>query len=431
MLGPDASFVQEGAKYIPLSRKLANRLVDGFKDKEEYKSVDLRDLPQAAMYHCIEEGVQRVLLKETASEFFDRKCKKLCPNDLYLNLAELPFYFIVTSTPDKMIIEALKEKNKQPIVESYNFTGRAGTDVPIERASAKSPLVYYLYGISDEPDSLVLTEEDLLDYIVSVISDNPPIPDKVLNELRKDNRSLLFLGFGLKHWYLRIILHVLRGKSKEKFSIAFEDLVPKSTKELERTVLFYRKSDYNIKICDDSICSFVEKLKDKMQRGMPPIPLDPAPRRGLPSVFICHAHENADAAENMFNALKSENLNPWLDKEVLKGGDSWPRVLEDRIAQCDYFVVLLSEALTEHATIGMRYVNKEIVLALERQKEISPFSKIRFMIPVKIEKSDSIAEIPEIQSIDFSDYANYDKLIQTIKDDYDRRYKRKEQLNMR
>jgi hypothetical protein len=391
------------------------------------------------MYHCIEENVQKVILNEKASEYFDKECKENIPSELYLNLADLPFYFIVTSTPDKMIVEALKKKNKTPIIARYNFAGTSSSMVQIERASDKTPLIFYLYGVSDEPESLVLTEEDLLDYIVSVVSDNPPIPDGILKELRKEQKSFLFLGFGLKHWYLRILLHVLRGKNKESYSIAFENLVPTVTEELEKTVLFYRKSDYNIKICSDDICKFVEELKMRFETSDKPGKADEKTEEKYlvegkveaPSVFICHASEDTDFAKRVSKALKDSGLNPWLDKEILAGGDNWNLVLKEKINQCQYFVVLLSEALINKTTADMKYVNKEITLALERQKEIPPFSRLRFIIPVKIEKSDLIEEIPEIQSIDLSDKDNFDQIVQTINEDYQRRFKRKKQLSKR
>ncbi|HAO20607.1 MAG TPA: hypothetical protein DCQ37_09125, partial [Desulfobacteraceae bacterium] len=66
------------------------------------------------------------------------------------------------------------------------------------------------------PESLVMTENDLLDFLVSVISKAPGLPASITSELNSTDKNFLFLGFGFKHWYLRILLHVLAGNSHKK-----------------------------------------------------------------------------------------------------------------------------------------------------------------------------------------------------------------------
>ena len=70
---------------------------------------------------------------------------------------------------------------------------------------------------------LVLTETDLIDYLVNIVSGNPKVPDRVRCILNNPRSSFLFLGFGFHNWYLRVLLQVLSVYGHNDKPIAFED----------------------------------------------------------------------------------------------------------------------------------------------------------------------------------------------------------------
>ncbi len=285
------------------------------------------------------------------------------------------------------------------------------------------PMIFYLYGNVKDEESLVLTENDLLDFLVSIVSKDT-LPDRLINELKEPDKSFLFIGFGFKHWYLRIILHILEVKKKGNPSFALEDFTPHSVDEFKSTVLFYREGPYKIRFFEERFDKFAKELrswyeKDEKSEGSADAAAKAIPyqREERPKVFICHASENKSFAASLYEKLEAAGLEPWLDKENLCGGDRWDEVIKQAInKEIDYFLVLQSKALENK---GEGYVHKEIHEALERQKRF-PFG-IRFIIPLRFEDCGLLQELEHLQTIDLDTEEKTADLIRIIKRDYEKR----------
>ena len=203
LLGPDAALEatgpgephgEAGEEFRPSSVILANQLAnelarDNHEDLKQW-NLDPNDLPQVAQYYVLVHN--RLQLEPKIMAFFD--VRKKLTSRLHRNLARLPFYLVISSTCDNMMANALRELPdplaKEPRLDYYNFQrprphlGEMGT--------AKSPLIYHLFGCPENPDSLVITESDLLDLLVKVASGNVPLPEKILTELISEDNCLLF-----------------------------------------------------------------------------------------------------------------------------------------------------------------------------------------------------------------------------------------------
>jgi len=210
MLGPDASVEEIDGNFRTLNEILANELAQ--KIRPEFREhVNPFRLTEVSQYYQTEHG--RNALEFFVDGFYRKR--QMAVNSIHRNLAALPFDFILTAGQDKMFANALKEKDKVPKISVYNFKGRRSDNEPAT-GTEQNPLLFYLYGTADESESLVMTENDLLDFLVSVISKAPGLPLGISSELNSDDKNFLFLGFGFKHWYLRILLHVLAGNSHKK-----------------------------------------------------------------------------------------------------------------------------------------------------------------------------------------------------------------------
>ena len=415
MLGPEVAVEQINNQYRPCTEILANELAEKIGSRVKSWNIDPGNLTQVAHWYCMETG--RTDLEYRVSSFYDQR--RNLTNDLYSDLAALPFPLIITSTPDTILYEALKKENKSPLVERYNFRGRNPDIVP--KGTSEHPLLFYLYGTIDEPESLVLTENDLLDFLMAVVLKNPPLPNNIMSELRNKNNSLLFLGFGFKNWYLRILLRVLQGRDKASRSFALEQSIPGCEEDYESSILFYRKSEFKIQIHHQKIYHFVKELKDRFEKRAPMTAKTTAANNvqlpNAPTVFICHASEDKNYAANLYEQFEAAGFRPWLDKENLRGGDNWDQQIERTIKkEVDYFIVLQSQALAQKE-IG--YVNKEIRIALDHQMKFR--QGLRFIIPVSIGDSPVIDELDALQAIDLSGGNNITELIRTIKRDQQRR----------
>ncbi|MBN2392956.1 MAG: SIR2 family protein [Anaerolineae bacterium] len=131
-------------------------------------------------------------------------------------LANLPLPIFVTTTPYMFIEEALRHAGKKPETEFCRW--HPGLDSAASvftsgdyQPNDKRPLVYHLYGLDQYEDSLVLTEDDYLDFLIAVSQsrgkDIDPLHDVVKGALQ--SKALLLLGFSLVSWSFRVLYRVL------------------------------------------------------------------------------------------------------------------------------------------------------------------------------------------------------------------------------
>jgi hypothetical protein len=101
MLGPDTAVETVDRQPRLLTEILANQLVQEI-NSETRKRINSDDLAQVSQYYAMEKG--RKKLELNVSSFYKKK-KDLC-SDFHRNLAALPFYFTITTTPDTMFFNA-------------------------------------------------------------------------------------------------------------------------------------------------------------------------------------------------------------------------------------------------------------------------------------------------------------------------------------
>ncbi len=95
-------------------------------------------------------------------------------------------------------------------------------------------------------------------------------------------------------------------------------------------------------------------------------------------IFLSYAKEDKDVAKKLYNDLRREGLELWIDTENLLPGQDWKIMISQAIKNSQYFLALLSSCSVSKTG----FVQKELKLALELLDEMSPY-KI-FIIPVRI-----------------------------------------------
>lgn len=148
-------------------------------------------------------------------------------------LARLDIPIYLTTSYHHFMEAALKVVGKIPRTEVYCWRYELEDNIPPEfvtdpdfEPDTQTPLVYHLHGIDDYPDSLVLTEDDYLAFLVNVTQDfgTHVIPNSVRNAL--SSSLLLLLGYDLHAWDLRVLLQgLIKGKPLRPRSFAIQ-LIP-------------------------------------------------------------------------------------------------------------------------------------------------------------------------------------------------------------
>ncbi len=132
-------------------------------------------------------------------------------------LAELPFATYLTTNYDSFLSAALQWVGKRPRRESCIWrTALDDRMVPDDEYAQlegipEEPLVFHLYGDDREPSSLVLTEDDYLDFLGAIAADfDLCIPEKLRAALSES--MLLFLGYQVRDLDCRLLFRGLLGR---------------------------------------------------------------------------------------------------------------------------------------------------------------------------------------------------------------------------
>jgi len=417
-LGPELSIeAPDGPPQVP-EQSLASRLLRGLDDEGlagfDPQRSDLAWIAQRFVTREDEVGLE-MQLGQWHGEWLDRA------STLHDDLAALPFRLIVTGGLDSLMESALRRAGKTPAVERYHYRGRNEELLP--EATAASPVLFHLYGRVTEPASVVLTELQLLDFLARLIARDPPLPND-LNAALTHGRLFLFLGFGLKQWYLRILFHVLKVLRPDSRGFAIEALEASAAGENARrdpAVFFYR-DNFKMDLIRIDPLEFVKELRARYVASGGPAraesvraagdaPAPATPPSGGATVFICHASEDKETASRVHDALKRARLEPWLDQEALRGGDRWDDMIESTIEKVDYFVVLNSKALAAKSRESS-YVNKEIKRALEAD-DMRLVG--RFIVPASIDDTPLLEPLAKFHAVDLRKADGLSDLVRAIK----------------
>jgi hypothetical protein len=140
-------------------------------------------------------------------------------NDLetYKVLAQIPSRVFITANTDELLETALREAGKEPTTmvcpwrefsestDPSTYTGDDDFDPTPEQ-----PLVYHLFGLLSQPESLVLTEDDTFEFLIGITRHMKSIPSQVGRALA--DSALLFLGFQAEEWSFRVVMQSLLAK---------------------------------------------------------------------------------------------------------------------------------------------------------------------------------------------------------------------------
>ena len=127
------------------------------------------------------------------------------PQDPFRALAELPLPIYMTANQDGLLEAALRAAGREPRVFlcPWNEFIEQRLNEYNEEATPENPMVFHLFGSWDEPDSIVLTEDNYFDFLIGVTRNKDIIPEQV--RLALSDSSLLFLGFQTESWDFRVL----------------------------------------------------------------------------------------------------------------------------------------------------------------------------------------------------------------------------------
>jgi hypothetical protein len=212
-------FLGAGASWpvLPLGGDIAARWAASC----DYPLEDAHDLARVAQYLAIDhdamypkERIQAELAELGPPDF-------TAPTDPHALLADLPLPLYITTNYDDFMIKALRDRGRDPVQEickwngAYNVKQHAAFlgDDPTHRPTVANPVVFHLHGRFGIPESMVLTEDDYLDFLIALSERRDELmPHQILGAL--SSTSLIFVGYSLADWDFRVLHRglVVRGE---------------------------------------------------------------------------------------------------------------------------------------------------------------------------------------------------------------------------
>jgi hypothetical protein len=295
------------------------------------------------------------------------------------------FTLYVTTTFDDLLKTALDRARHggRPRTRSFAYSPEDVQDLPSPMSGLDGPAVYHLLGRVSAISDYVVTEEDTLEWVHSLQSENRR-PTLLLDDLR--SHSLLLIGSGYSDWLMRFFLRI---GNRERLLLArskSDILVDAKARDDTSLAGFLRYFGGQTRVFTGNAAEFVDELAARwdearpVDRPGPATPSEAAPPRtpGEHPIFISYASEDRDAAMALHDALRAANLPVWLDRGGgLQGGVDYEREIEARIRGASLFAPLLSRNVL---TPGRRFFRLEWNEALDEAKRAA--ANQAFIVPI-------------------------------------------------
>jgi hypothetical protein len=217
--------------FLPLGKEIAKKLAEKF----DYPLGDREDLVKVSQYVALQYDALY------PKDFIIKQFGEAAPPDFKSSdephglLADLPLPVYMTTNYDDFMVKALKHRYRDPKRElcRWNALIKHQPSIfdsqPDFKPTPANPIVFHLHGHNELPESIVLTEDDYLEFLANIARDQNLLPSRIQTALA--GSSLLFIGYNLTDWDFRVLFQGLRPSLKF-MSVAV--LVPPGDSEQSR-----------------------------------------------------------------------------------------------------------------------------------------------------------------------------------------------------
>jgi SIR2-like domain len=184
-----------------LSRELARTCELG----ERYPDEDLGNLQRVALFYEIERSRHQLVEAVRNAVQVGKR-----PSPMLRALAALDFSLIITTNYDQLFENALAAAGKQPRVAVYTPELEPTTDY--RDPTPQSPVVFKIHGDIARPETIVVTDEDYIQFVLRMSNKDPYDPIPLTLKYHLTGWTTLFVGYSLLDYNLRLLFKTLRWK---------------------------------------------------------------------------------------------------------------------------------------------------------------------------------------------------------------------------
>lgn len=259
---------------------------------------------------------------------------QLKPNDLAGKIAEIPFHLIISVSPDTILPGVFQEKGFDCFFDYY---WREQNPLEPDEPTVECPLIYNLAGSMENPNSLILTYDDLFGFMDSIFGKHE-LPKNIRNAL-KNAESVIFVGFQFQKWYYKVVLRLLGLHTKRNHASLMTAKVITSEQN------FYA-NEFKFEFHDEKLINMVydKCVRENILRLKTDVSFGKKHRKKRGEVFISYAWggESEIVAEQIHTVLNDNGFKVIRDKSNL-GYKGNIREFMDRIGREKYVVTVIGD----------------------------------------------------------------------------------------
>jgi hypothetical protein len=195
------------AGILPLGSEIAAQWAEQY----DYPFEDSDNLARVAQFVSVEydpimpkDKMVRLLRRFAPPDFTD-------PQSVQGVLANLPLSTYLSTTYDDFMLDALRLRDRKPRRELCRWNRLLEREESVFdynfAPDPANPAVFHLFGHQEKPESLVLTEDDYLDFTFNTARNERAIPPRIERAL---THTLLFIGIDPMNLGMRALLRSLQ-----------------------------------------------------------------------------------------------------------------------------------------------------------------------------------------------------------------------------
>jgi hypothetical protein len=256
----DSAFVYPDASRPPLGSALSRSLAEACALDTRFPDEDPENLQRVALFYEIDRSRRQLVEAIRQEVHVGTK-----PSPVLRALAELDFPRAISTNYDQLFESALRAAGKDPRVSIYTPTREPTRDFP--NPTPESPILFKIHGDIDREESIVVTDEDYIRFLLRMSDKDPydPVPLKLKADLTE--WTTLFVGYSLLDYNLRVLFQALRWSidpvyRPEMFSVDFSP---------DPLILYvWTSKERSLKFVVQDVWAFVPELYERvLGKAMP------------------------------------------------------------------------------------------------------------------------------------------------------------------
>jgi hypothetical protein len=199
----DSEFEYPPDQRPPIGAGLSRRLAEQLDLASRFPSENCENLQRVALFFEVLRDRYQLVQAVTAAVQEGKR-----PSPMLRALSKLDFPIVVTTNYDRLFENALIKADKDP--RRVVYTPQSEPTQDPGDGTVDSPVLFKLHGDIGHPESIVITDEDYIQFVLRMSDKAAFDPIPLTLKFRFTDWTTLFVGYSLLDYNLRLLFKTLR-----------------------------------------------------------------------------------------------------------------------------------------------------------------------------------------------------------------------------